>query len=63
MLSDINLYRIVHQDNINFILQNGMFCVEHDRFDPNNTFIGDSILTQQRHTFKIPLKDYGHLGE
>ncbi len=63
MSLDINLYRIVHQDNMNFILQNGMFCVEHEHFDPNNRFIGDSILTNQRHAFKIPLKDYGHLGE
>lgn len=63
MISDINLYRIVHQDNINYILQNGMFCVENEQFDSNNIFIGDSTLTNQRHVFKIPLPDAGNLGD
>ena len=62
-LEAINIYRIVHKDNVDYILQNGMFCREHPSFDPANIFIGDSILTGQRHDFVIPLKDCGNLGD
>ena len=62
-LEDINIYRIVHKDNVSSILQNGMFCRLHPSFDPANIFIGDSTLTEQRHEFLIPLPDGGHLGD
>ncbi len=61
---NINIYRIVHRDNVAAILQNGMFCIEHPNFDPENIFIGDSMLTDQRRYFTIPLAGFNeHLGE
>lgn len=59
----VNLYRIVHKENVSYILHNGMFCVGHPFFDPNNIFIGDSTLTTQRHEFSIPMQGYGNLGD
>ena len=44
-LKAVNIYRIVHKDNVEYILRNGMFCREHPSFDPNNIFIGNSTLT------------------
>ena len=52
-LQNINLYRIVHRDNVGYILKNGMFCSGHASFDPTNIFIGDSTLTQQRFAAKL----------
>jgi hypothetical protein len=62
-LQNINLYRIVHRDNVAYILEKGMFCHGHPFFDPNNIFIGDSTLTEQRHEFELPLADCGNLGD
>ena len=62
-LKAVNIYRIVHKDNVEYILRNGMFCREHPSFDPNNIFIGNSTLTEQRHDFVIPLTGRGHLGD
>ncbi|MBL7818659.1 MAG: DUF4433 domain-containing protein [Saprospiraceae bacterium] len=62
-MQNINLYRIVHRDNVAYILEKGMFCYGHPFFDPDNIFIGDSKLTQQRHDFDIPLSDGGYLGD
>ncbi len=62
-LQNVNLYRIVHRDNMAYILQKGMFCSGHPFFDPDNIFIGDSTLTQQRHDFILPLAAKGNLGD
>ncbi len=62
-VQNINLYRIVHRDNVAYILEKGMFCYGHPFFDPDNIFIGDSKLTQERHSFELPLTDCGHLGD
>lgn len=62
-VQNINLYRIVHRNNVAYILEKGLFCYGHPFFDPDNIFIGDSKLTQQRHDFEIPLADCGSLGD
>ena len=62
-LEKVNLYRIVHIENVAYILKNGMFCVGHPSFDPDNIFIGDSVLTGQRHEHPIPLAGYGNVGD
>ena len=62
-IEKVNLYRIVHRENVAYILKSGMFCIGHRFFDPNNIFIGDSKLTQQRSEYSIPLIGYGHLGD
>lgn len=61
-LQNINLYRIVHRANVAYILEQGMYCIGHPLFDPNNIFIGDSTLTEQRHDFAVPLIGRGNLG-
>jgi hypothetical protein len=62
-LSKINIYRIIHRSNLAYILQHGMHSIGHAAFDPNNIFIGDSTLTEQRRDFPIPLADCGNLGD
>ena len=62
-VEEVNLYRMVHKANVAYILQNGMFCRDHIAFDPTNIFIGNSLLTEQRKDFKIPIEDCGNLGE
>ena len=62
-LEKVNLYRIVHRENIAYILERGMFCIGHPFFDPNNIFIGNSTLTGQRHEYPILIEGYGSLGD
>jgi hypothetical protein len=57
------LYRMVHYDNLEFVLKNGMYASKHTATDPNYIFIGDSSLTQQRTSFEIPLSGSGNIGE
>ncbi len=62
-LEKVNIYRIVHRENVAYILEKGMFHINHPFFDPNNIFIGDTNLTEQRHEFPVPLAGYGNLGD
>ena len=57
-------YRIIHRDNLEFALRNGLYAgTEPDR-DPRYIFIGHSGLTEERLVYDIPLPgDHGQLGE
>ena len=44
----VEIYRIVHISNVNYILENGMFSRSHKDMDPNYANIGDSNLIAQR---------------
>jgi hypothetical protein len=57
------LYRIVHIDNLDFILRNGMYTRHHPNADPNYKNIGDTILISQRSDYPIKLDGYGNLGD
>jgi prepilin-type processing-associated H-X9-DG protein len=60
---EIWLFRIVHIDNLPFLLERGMFASTHPDKDPDYVFIGDTKLTEQRRHYPIPLEGRGHIGE
>ena len=58
------LFRIVHIDNVEYLLQYGMFNSQHTMADPNYINIGDSGLITQRSTYPVPIKPpNGVLGD
>ncbi len=57
------LYRIVHFQNIEFILRNGIYTRAHANHDPNYVNIGDTQLIADRHEYPVKLEGYGNLGD
>jgi hypothetical protein len=58
------LYRIVHWQNVAYILQHGMFTRGHVQGDPNYVEIGHQQLIGQRHVHPIPdFPQAGNLGD
>ena len=63
-LNKIWLYRIVHIDNLKYLLEHGMFNKSHANADPNYINIGDSTLIQQRNEYNVAINPpNGQLGE
>ena len=62
-LKNIWLFRMVHIDNVEYILQNGMFTKHHSMADPNYINIGDTTLIVQRNDYLVKIKGYGKLGD
>ncbi len=60
---NIWLYRMVHWENVEHILNHGMCCREHENADPNYVNIGHKQLISDRHEHPIPLRGAGNLGE
>ena len=60
---NINLYRMVHWQNVEYILQNGICCREHPNADPDYINIGHRQLISDRHEHPVPLANAGNLGE
>lgn len=63
LLENIVLFRIVHINNVEYILRNGMFLKESPHADPDYINIGDTILIEQRNDYPVKLEGYGTLGE
>ena len=60
----IKIYRIVHIDNVEHLLKNGMYHRGHANADPNYINIGDSDLIAQRHDYPVGINPPGGaLGE
>lgn len=59
----INLYRMVHWQNVEYILQNGFCSREHPNMDPDYISIGHRQLISDRHAHPVPLANAGNLGE
>lgn len=59
----IRLYRIVHLQNVEYILRNGLYTRQSPNSDPNYIDIGDSKLISQRHNYQVKLAGCGNLGE
>lgn len=57
------IYRMVHWQNVEYILHHGMCCSEHALKDPNYINIGMRSLITDRHDYPIPLEGKGNLGE
>jgi hypothetical protein len=47
------LYRIVHLENVSYILNNGLYTKSHADADPNYINIGDNKLIQQRNDYPV----------
>lgn len=59
----IRLFRMIHNMNLEYILQNGFYAQNSSMIVPNYIGIGDSRLINQRYDFKIPISNYGSLGD
>lgn len=57
------LFRMLHWQNVEYVLQNGICCREHVSADPNYINIGMRSLIQDRHEHPIPLGNAGKLGD
>lgn len=58
------IFRIVHINNVEYILEHGMFTKNHLQADPNYIDIGDSNLTSQRNNHPVSIDPpNGTLGE
>lgn len=63
LTTDIWLFRMLHWQNVEYVLQHGISCSKHPQADPNYVNIGHSKLIQDRHTYKIPIDGAGELGD
>ncbi len=60
----IKIYRIVHIDNVEYLLKNGMHHRDHYDADPNYINIGDSDLIAKRNEYPVGINPPGgNLGE
>ena len=60
----VRVFRIVHIDNVEYLLMHGMFTRNHAQADPNYINIGDSTLIQQRNDYPVSIDPpNGNLGE
>lgn len=60
----VRVFRIVHIDNVKYLLTHGMFTRTHAQADPNYINIGDSTLIAQRNDYPVGINPpNGHLGE
>lgn len=58
--SPIYLYRIVHIENLGFIVQNNeLTCPSHERVNPNYVGIGDNSLILERKSKQLPISPGG----
>lgn len=67
MLTKLNadkalIFRIIHRDNLPWILANGLFCRNADTCDPNYRAIGNAELIVKRHFRSVPLPPGGELS-
>lgn len=60
----VRVYRIVHIDNVEYLLTHGMFTKSHEMADPNYINIGDKGLIAQRNTYPLGINPpNGVLGD
>ena len=57
------IYRMVHYQNVEYILNNGICCREHSDYDPDYINIGHQQLIADRHEYPVGLDGAGNLGE
>ena len=62
-LDKIWLFRIVHINNVEYLLHNGIFTQHDSHSNPDYINIGDATLINQRVDYPINLKGYGNLGD
>ncbi len=57
------VFRIVHRDNVPWILDNGLHCSNSPQRDPTYIAIGDPELIDKRRYHPVPLPPRGVLGD
>ena len=57
------IFRIVHRDNIPWILDHGLHCRNSTTFDPNYRNIGNVDLISRRHLRVVPIAPGGVLSD
>lgn len=57
------IWRIVHRNNISWILDNGLYCGNSPVQSPNWEAIGSSELIQKRETHPVPISPFGSLND
>ncbi|MFD1628947.1 DUF4433 domain-containing protein [Pseudopedobacter beijingensis] len=63
-LDKIWLYRILHINNMEYTLKNGLYHKNHEKADPGYINIGDQTLIQQRNDYPVDINPpNGLLGE
>ena len=61
---DHHILRLIHFDNLEDILKNGMYSKNSGHIIPNYVNIGDTTLIKQRETFKVRIvPPNGYLGD
>jgi len=56
------VYRIVHINNLAYLLANGIYIKDHPEFDPNYINIGNSEVITKRAQFRVKIDEYGFIG-
>ena len=56
------IFRIIHRDNLPWILENGLHCRNSNRRDPNFVSIGNPSLIDDRHHVGVPIPPWGTLS-
>jgi ssDNA thymidine ADP-ribosyltransferase, DarT len=60
----IEIFRIVHISNVEYVLTHGMFTKNHNKADPQYINIGDSNLIAQRNVYPVGISPPGgNLGD
>lgn len=59
----VYLFRMVHWQNIQYILTHGLCSKNHRLADPNYINIGDRMLIAAREDYIVPITGYGTLGD
>lgn len=61
----VRIFRMVHWENVEYILQYGLYCRDHEKADPNYINIGHRQLIADRHDYEIYVNEVpkGNLGE
>jgi hypothetical protein len=57
------IFRVIHRDNLPWILENGLHCRNSNRIDPNFVGIGNPDLISSRHYRIVPTPPGGGLSD
>lgn len=58
-----HIYRIVHFENVDYILRNGIYTRSHTLHATNYVNIGNTKLIAERHDYPVKLNNLGNLGD
>jgi hypothetical protein len=62
-ITSLFVYRIIHIDNLEYILKHGLYVRDHKKFDPDYINIGNSEIIDVRKSSPVRIKGYGFIGD